>query len=143
MKSKEVENKNSIFAKIPYVMLIGFTGIISLVMAVLAIKLTVYFDVKINFASESCVFRSESVLLNVFLVFATFLIFYILYKIADKINKKIIFVLMLVVTTALGFFWIYTIQFKPVADQLMVKECATAILDNKLEDILAPRRILK
>ena len=106
-------------------------------------KLTVYFDVKINFASESCLFRSESLALNIFLTIAAFLIFYIMYKLINKINSKILFVLAIVITAVIGLAWVNSIKLKPVADQLMVKNCATAILDNKLADILSPRRILK
>lgn len=143
MKLKEAENKNSILAKIPYVLIILLGSAFSMIIAVLAIKLTVYFDVKINFASESCLFRSESLMLNVFLTFAAFLIFYIVYKLANKVNNKILLTLAIIITAVLGFAWVYTIQLKPVADQLMVKNCATAILDNKLDEILSPRRILK
>ncbi len=144
MKLEGERKKDSISAKILYVLLISATAIISLAIAVLAIKLTVYFDVKINFAGESCIFRSENLALNLFLVFATFVIFYLIYKIADKkINTKVLLALMLIITSVLGFTWIYTIQFKPVADQMMVKESALDILDGKASEVLEPRRILK
>lgn len=143
MKLKEAENKNSILAKIPYVLIMLFASAFSIIIAILAIKLTVYFDVKINFASESCLFRSESLMLNVFLTIAAFVIFYIIYKFINKINSKILFVLAITITTVLGFVWVNTIKLKPVADQLMVKDCATSILDNKLEEILGPRTILE
>lgn len=143
MKIEKTENKNSILAKIPYAMVIGLTSILSLIIAILAIKLTVYFDVEINFAGETCFCRAESIILNLFLTFVAFLIFFIFYKLINKINKKILFVLTVIIMTVLCFGWVYTIQLKPVADQLMVKTCALNIIDNKLEDILSPRRIFE
>ena len=143
MKLEKEENKNTILAKISYVAVIGLTSILSLLIAMLAIKLTVYFDVTLNFAGEASYFRSESLMLNIFLTFSFCLIFFILYKLINKVNKKILFVLAIIITTVLCFAWVYTIKLKPLADQLMVKTCASNIIDNKLDEILSPRRISK
>ena len=143
MKLEKEENKNTILAKISYVAVIGLTSILSLLIALLAIKLTVYFDVTLNFAGEASYFRSESLMLNIFLTFSFCLIFFILYNLINKVNKKILLVLAIIITTVLCFAWVYTIKLKPLADQLMVKTCALNIIDNKLDEILSPRRISK
>jgi hypothetical protein len=145
-RAKEVsleKNNTNIISKIVYILIILAVAIISCIIAVLAIKLTCYFgDTRINFAGEESDYKSENFVLNTLFVAITILGVYLIYKIISKINAKILLAISIIITMAIGLIWVNTIQFKPVADQQMVKFCAESILDNDLADILEPGEYL-
>ena len=118
-------------------------GIIMLVIGIFAIHTTVFFNVVIDYASELCFFKVDSILFNLIFSVFSIIVLYILYKkILPKIDEKILVICAIAFSLLLGFFWTNYIQFKPLADQSMVVYCAESLLDNNLTTILEPGEYL-
>ena len=137
------KQKNTKFQKIFSGTIILITAIITLFIGLLAIGKTAFFNTVINFASEKTDIKIDNILLNILFTFFTLGILYFIYiTVLPKISKKILFILMLVFTLSLGFWWVNYLKLKPISDQSMVVYCAEKILDNDLCSILDPGNYL-
>jgi hypothetical protein len=117
-------------------------GIIALAIGILAIRITVYFNVTISLASEKSQFKIDNVFLNcIFTVIALGLL-YLIYKILPKINRNLMLVITLAFSLIVGLWWVNYIQYKPISDQSMVIYCGEKLLDNDLSTILNPGEYL-
>lgn len=118
-------------------------AIISFVIGLLAIIKTAYFNLVINFANEKTSIKLDNIFLNIIFTLIIIGFFYFLYKkILPKINKKILFILMLVFSLSIGFWWVNYIKFRPIADQSLVVYCAEKFLDHDVKTILEPGEYL-
>lgn len=117
-------------------------GIIMAVIGVLAIIVTVYFNVAINFANEKCEFRIDNIFLNVFYSCIGLVLLYGIYKLLTKINKKVLLVIILIISSFFGIWWVNRIGFKPISDQSMVIYCGEKFVENDLPTILNPGEYL-
>lgn len=118
-------------------------AIIMLVIGFLAIGITVYFKVVINFAGEDCHFKFDNIFLNVLYSIGALAFLYFIYrKILPKINEKILITLSIIFSLSLGLLWVNYVKLKPISDQSMVIYCAECLLDNNLSNILKPGEYL-
>lgn len=117
--------------------IIFLVGIITFVIGFFSIGKTAFFNVVINFASEISYIKSDNILLNLLFLVLTLLLLYFLYKkILPKINKKILFIFMVVFSLIFGFWWINYIKLVPISDQFMVYYCSQQLIKNDLKPIL-------
>ena len=65
-------------------------GVIMAVIGILAIIITVYFNVAINFANEKCDFKIDNIFSNILFTCLGLALIYGFYKLAPKINKNFI-----------------------------------------------------
>lgn len=122
---------------------IVIVAVIIFLIGFFAIGKTAFFDTVINFANEKTSIKTDNIFLNIIFTLLSLLVLYFLYKkVLPKINKKILFVLMLVFTLSVGLVWINYLKLKPISDQSMVVYCAEKILDHDLESILDPGNYL-
>lgn len=122
--------------------IIMIVGLIVLTIGILAIAITVFFNVTISFASEKSQFKRDNLLLNISLSFFALGIFYIVYKILPKINKKILIIITLILGFVLGMWWVNYIEFKPISDQSLMVYCGEKFYENDLPTILNPGEYL-
>lgn len=145
---KKLNNKLSVQSKTQSVQklstsgIILAVGIITITIGLLAIFITVYFDLLINFASEKCQFKIDNIFLNIIFSIISLGILYLFYKILPKINKYILLALALAITLILGLWWVNTIGFRPISDQSMVVYCGEKLAENDLPTILNPGEYL-
>ena len=117
-------------------------GAIVAVIGILAIIITVYFNVTINFANEKCEFRIDNIFLNILFSCIGLTLLYGVYKLLPKINKKILLIIVLAVSLCFGIWWVNRIEFKPISDQSMVVYCGEKFVENDLPTILNPGEYL-
>lgn len=117
-------------------------GAIMAVIGILAIIITVYFNVAINFANEKCEFRVDNIFLNCIFSFIGLILLYGIYKVLPKINKKVLLMIVLAISLSFGVWWVNRIGFKPVSDQSMVIYCGEKFVENDLSTILNPGEYL-
>ena len=117
-------------------------GIILTTIGILAIGITVYFNIVINFASEKCHFKGDNIFLNCIFVLICLSLLYLIYKVLPKINKKILLTITLAFSLILGLWWVNYIKFKPVSDQSMIVYCGEKMVENDLPTILNPGEYL-
>lgn len=65
--------------------------------------MTIYFKVKLNDAIESCYTKIDNILLNLINIGIGLFALYGFYKVSNKINKKIVFVISIILSLI---FWI-------------------------------------
>lgn len=136
----EINNK---FQKIFSKTIVLIATLITFFIGIYAIGKTAFFNTVINFANEKTDIKMDNIFFNILFTFFTISALYYIYKIVlPKINKKVLFILMLVFTLSLGFWWINYLKLKPISDQSMVVYCAEKILDNDLTSILSPGNYL-
>lgn len=111
-------------------------AIICFIIGALALFLTVYFKVKMNDAIEACYTKIDNIFFNLINVCIGVGALYGFYKISDKINKKILFVLVVVISMIFGFAWVNYIQYIPINDQLMMVYSADNLLNKQAELVL-------
>ena len=112
-------------------------AIITFLIGFFAIGKTAFFNTVVNFATEKVDIKIDNIFSNILFTFFTLGILYFLYKkILPKINKKILFIFMLVFTLSFGIWWVNYLKLKPISDQSMVVYCAEKILDNNLNPVL-------
>ena len=109
------------------------------VIGILAIIITVYFNVAINFANEKCDFKIDNIFSNILFTCLGLALIYGFYKLAPKINKKILLVIALAISLFIGCGWVNRIEFKPISDQSLIVYCGEKFVDNDLPTILNPR----
>ncbi len=114
-------------------------GVIMAVIGILAIIITVYFNVAINFANEKCDFKIDNIFSNILFTCLGLALIYGFYKLAPKINKKILLVIALAISLFIGCGWVNRIEFKPISDQSLIVYCGEKFVDNDLPTILNPR----
>ncbi len=114
-------------------------GVIMAVIGILAIIITVYFNVAINFANEKCDFKIDNIFSNILFTCLGLALIYGFYKLAPKINKKILLVIALAISLFIGCSWVNRIEFKPISDQSLIVYCGEKFVDNDLPTILNPR----
>ena len=114
-------------------------GVIMAVIGILAIIITVYFNVAINFAKEKCDFKIDNIFSNILFTCLGLALIYGFYKLAPKINKKILLVIALAISLFIGCSWVNRIEFKPISDQSLIVYCGEKFVDNDLPTILNPR----
>lgn len=132
------------FQKICSKIITIIVGIITFIIGFFSIGKTVFFNLVINFSSELCFVKPDNIFLNILFVLLSLGILYFLYKkILPKINKKILFILLLIVFPLLiGFLWINYLNLEPISDQYMVFYCADRLINNDLKPILEPGNYL-
>ena len=81
-------------------------AIICFIIGVLALFLTVYFKVKMNDAIEACYTKIDNIFFNLINVCIGLGALYGFYKASNKINKKLLFILVLVISMIFGFAWV-------------------------------------
>lgn len=114
-------------------------SVIMAVIGILAIIITVYFNVAINFANEKCDFKIDNIFSNILFTCLGLALIYGFYKLAPKINKKILLVIALAISLFIGCGWVNRIEFKPISDQSLIVYCGEKFVDNDLPTILNPR----
>lgn len=114
-------------------------SVIMAVIGILAIIITVYFNVAINFANEKCDFKIDNIFSNILFTCLGLALIYGFYKLAPKINKKILLVIALAISLFIGCSWVNRIEFKPISDQSLIVYCGEKFVDNDLPTILNPR----
>ena len=114
-------------------------GVIMAVIGILAIIITVYSNVAINFANEKCDFKIDNIFSNILFTCLGLALIYGFYKLAPKINKKILLVIALAISLFIGCSWVNRIEFKPISDQSLIVYCGEKFVDNDLPTILNPR----
>lgn len=117
-------------------------GIIITIIGLLAIGITVYFNLVINYASEKCYFKGDNIFLNCIFTLIALGLLYLLYRVLPKINKKVLLAIALAFSLILGIWWVNYIKFKPLSDQSMVVYCGEKMVENSLETILNPGEYL-
>lgn len=136
-----IPNKFQKLQKLSSSAILLIVGIIMTIIGILAIIITVYFDVVINFASEKSQFKIDNIFLNCIFTCIGLAILYGGYKILPKVNKKILLIISLAISLAFGLWWVNRIQFRPISDQSLVVYCGEKFVENDLPTILNPRRI--
>ena len=112
-------------------------AIITFLIGFFAIGKTVFFNLVINFSSELCFVKQDNIFLNVLFALLVLAVLYFLYKfVLPKINKKVLFIAMLIVTLSVSFWWVNYLRLEPISDQYMVNFCAQKLLDGDLASIL-------
>lgn len=135
--------KNIKFQKILCRIVMILSAIIALTIGIYAIIKTSYFEITINFAGEESKLKFDNIFLNILYTIITVEFIYFCYRfILPKFNKKVLLILTLIFSLALGFWWVNYIKLKPISDQSMVIFCAEKILDNDLKAILNPGEYL-
>ena len=137
-----VQSKTQTFQKFSASGIMLTVGIITATIGLLAIFITVYFDLVINFASEKCQFKIDNIFLNIAFSVISLGVLYLFYRILPKINKYILLAIALAFTLILGLWWVNLIGFKPISDQSMVIYCGEKLVENDLSTILSPGEYL-
>lgn len=118
-------------------------AIIMIIIGLFAIHTTVFFNLVINFASETCFFKTDNIFFNLLFCIITLLSLYFIYKkILPKISEKTILIILIIISLCLGFFWVNYIKFRPLADQSMLVYCAECLLNKDVTTILEPGEYL-
>ena len=134
-----ITTENIKIQKILSSLIIFIVAFITLIIGLFAIIKTSFFETVINFASEKSILKYDNIFLNILYLFFAIGFFYFLYKkVLPKVNKKVLFILMIIFSLSIGFWWVNYLKFKPISDQSMVVYCAEKLLDNEPSAILNP-----
>lgn len=134
---------NIIFQKFCSSAVLFIVAIITFIIGFTSIRKTAFFNLVINLSSEQCFIKPDNILLNLLFVLLVLGILYFLQKkLLPKINKKVLFILLIVFPLLVGFWWINYLKLEPISDQYMVFFCANKIVENDLKPILDPGNYL-
>lgn len=141
-KEISIQSKTQKIQKLSSSAILLIVGSIVTVIGLLAIGITIYFNIVINFASEKCQFKIDNIFLNCIFTIIALGLLYLVYKILPNINKKILLAITLAFSLILGLWWVNYIKFKPISDQSMVVYCGEKMVENSLPTILNPGEYL-
>lgn len=117
-------------------------AIICFIIGILAFIITVSFKIKLNDVTEICFTKIDNILFNLINVCICFSALYGFYKISDKINRKIIFAISIIISLILGFAWVNYMKFMPANDQLLMVYSADNLLNKTGDLVLRPGEYL-
>lgn len=116
--------------------------IMCIVIGISAFFVTFNFDIEINNVSEKCKIKIDNIIFNIIYVFIGMGILYGFYKISNKINKKLLVVIMITISMILGFCWVNYVKFYPNSDQVLMVYCADNLLNKTGNLVLEPGQYL-
>lgn len=117
-------------------------SLICFIIGILAFFITVYFKLKLNDATEICNTKTDNILFNLINICIGLGALYGFYKASDKINKKIVLLISIIISLILGFAWVNYIQFMPANDQLLMVYSADNLLNKSGSLVLNPGEYL-